>query len=398
MMKQSKYWVPVAILLGLVFWMVAPAGAGEKPYRTVVDSRGVSVKVPKETRRVVTISDGLIEGVVIVLGEQEKLVGVGSSCVQDIDKYTYPTVSGGEISYMDGMNPVTYLHPRIRNLPLVANWNMALSYETLAGLEPDVMIVRVGSCWLFENDEQVPRTIQTIESLDVPLVVLRSPNTYDKPNMSVLSDEIRLIGRVFDKETRADKLAKYLESQVEIVKERTKDIPEGEKPRVLLFGLSPVAREGGGAGDVLSTDTIESFFLEELVNARNAFRETGGWKIMSAEQVLALDPDVIVLPTDWGFHPPRELYEAPYYQNLQEIKAIKNRRVAALPWTPCNCDKRLEYPIDVMVMAKAAYPDRFADIKLDAWLLDFYQNVYGVDQETAKKLRSIQWMDWTLTE
>ena len=398
MKKQSLYGVLSTIGVSLVLMAGVPANAGEEPYRTVVDSRGVSVKVPKEPHRVASISDGLIEGVMIVLGEQDKLVGVGSSCVQDIDKYTYPTVSGEEISYMDGMNPVTFLNPRIKTLPLVANWDMALSYETLASLDPDVMIVRVGSCWLFENDEQVPKTIQTIESLDIPLVVLRSPNTYDKPNMSVMSDEIRLIGRVFDKEARADKLAKYLESQVEIVKARTRDIPEGEKPRVLLFGLSPVAREGGGTGDVLSLDTIESFLLEELVHARNAFRETGGWKILSAEQVLALDPDVIVLPTDWCYHPPRELYEAPYYQNLQEIKAIKNRRVSALPWTPCNCDKRLEYPIDVMVMAKAAYPDRFADIKLDAWLLDFYQNVYGVDQETAKKLRSIQWMDWTVTE
>ncbi|HOV52702.1 MAG TPA: iron ABC transporter substrate-binding protein, partial [Methanothrix sp.] len=63
-------------------------------------------------------------------------------------------------------------------------------------------------------------------------------------------------------------------------------------------------------------------------------------------------------------------------------------------WTPCNCAKRQEYPIDVMVIAKAAFPDRFKDIDLGQWLLDFYQNVYGVNQETAKKLRSAQWMDW----
>lgn len=67
----------------------------------------------------------------------------------------------------------------------------------------------------------------------------------------------------------------------------------------------------------------------------------------------------------------------------------------ALPWSPCNCDKRLEYPIDVMVMAKAAYPERFSDIELGDWLLDFYENVYGVNSTTAEGLRSAQWMDWT---
>jgi iron complex transport system substrate-binding protein len=78
------------------------------------------------------------------------------------------------------------------------------------------------------------------------------------------------------------------------------------------------------------------------------------------------------------------------------MDAIKNRRVVALPWSPCNCAKRLEYPIDVMVIATGTYPGLFKDVELEVWLLDFYQNVYGVDLETAKELRSAQWMDWAV--
>jgi iron complex transport system substrate-binding protein len=51
-----------------------------------------------------------------------------------------------------------------------------------------------------------------------------------------------------------------------------------------------------------------------------------------------------------------------------------------------------------MVMAKTAYPDRFADIGLADWLIDFYRSVYGVGEKMAKKLRSGQWMDWTVTD
>ncbi|XPS83080.1 putative ABC transporter, periplasmic binding domain protein [Desulfosarcina variabilis str. Montpellier] len=120
-------------------------------------------------------------------------------------------------------------------------------------------------------------------------------------------------------------------------------------------------------------------------------------KILGTEQILALAPDAIVLPTAYGYHPPNELYEAPYYADLRQLAAVKNRRVAALPWLPCNCDKRLEYPIEIMVMAKTAYPDRFADIALADWLIDFYRNLYGVDEKTAKRLRTGQWMDWTVT-
>lgn len=51
---------------------------------------------------------------------------------------------------------------------------------------------------------------------------------------------------------------------------------------------------------------------------------------------------------------------------------MKNQRVYA-PWTSYNRAKRLEYPIEAMVIAKAAYLDRFADIQLHEWILEFYQ-------------------------
>ena len=103
---------------------------------------------------------------------------------------------------------------------------------------------------------------------------------------------------------------------------------------------------------------------------------------------------MIILHTASGYHPALELYEAPYYEMLRDVDAVRKRRVAALPWSPCNCDKRLEYPIDVAVMAKTIYPEIFADFDLGAWLLDFYREVYGVDEETARGLKSAQWMDW----
>ena len=147
---------------------------------------------------------------------------------------------------------------------------------------------------------------------------------------------------------------------------------------------------------VRGTDTIESYFIEQIVHAKNAFRETGRPTI-SAEQLLSLNPDAMVLDTANGYHPPEELYSAPYYQNVGELSAVKNRRVFALPWTCCST-KRLEYPIEVMVIAKAAYPDRFSDIDLEEWLIDFFKDVYDVDNETARALISTQWMDWCVKQ
>jgi iron complex transport system substrate-binding protein len=243
----------------------------------------------------------------------------------------------------------------------------------------------------------IEKGIRLIESLGIPLVVLHGPNTFDQPDLGTMGEEIRIIGRVFQQSKAADELAAFLEQSIAFVRERTRDIPEADKKEILLLGLSPKARSQGGAGNARGQDTIQTHLLQKYVNANNAYKGSGAWGILNTGHLLALDPDVIILVTSWGYHPPRELYEAPYYQDLKEMTAVRNRAISALPWTPCNCEKRLEYPIDVMVMAKAAYPERFQDIDLSDWLLTFYRNLYGVDRNTAKELRACQWMDWTLT-
>ena len=386
----------IAAFILPVFTTGVVASAAEADFRLVTDSRGVKVKVPRQINRVITISDGLVEGMMTILGEGDKIVALGSEGFKKEYSYSYPTVKRGDIVYKKGMTTVALLNRRLAKLPLIATWNTMPNYEKIASLDPDVMIIRVGSCWHWKNEEQVPKSISRIESLGVPMIILYGPNTYDKPEVSVYADEIRIIGQIFGKVEQADKVARFLMEQIQLVVDRTRDIPDKEKPSVMIFGLSPQDRKNGAAGNVICSDHIETYFLEKLVNARSACRETGGRKVMSTEQILALDPDAIVLRTSWGYHPPEELYEAIYYQNLQDLRAIKDKRVVALPYTPNNCDKRLEFPIDVMVMAKAAYPKRFADIDLAAWLLDFYQGVYGVNRETAKKLRAAQWMEWTL--
>lgn len=368
----------------------------------LTDMRGIQVALPREINRVVTISDGFIAGVMSYLGEVDKIVGLGSRCVQMNFSYDYTGAAGEDYRYENGMNTVLFLHPRLQDLPLIAASNLALNVEALAGLRPDVVILRAGSCTFGSlEDENTQKTIHTLEAIGIPLVVLKGPPCYDEPTLDFISEEIRLIGRLFDQEERAGELAGFLEEQAQQIKMRTRDIPEAGKKRVLMLGLSPRVRASGGAGNTKGEDTIESFFLEDYANARNAYEGMGGrasYVVLSAEQIYALNPDVILLPTSSGYHPPRELYTAPYFENLQRLRAVKDKKVFALPWTPCNCAKRIEYPIEMMIMAKAAYPEKFADIKVHEWVLEFYRQTFGVDAATARRLRSAQWLDWTVEQ
>lgn len=366
--------------------------------RTVVDMRGKKVTIPASPKRVITLDDGFSAGVMTSLGVQDAIIALGSHCPVKNFKYTYPTLDGDEYTFLDGMNPVGYLNPPLCEAPRMATYGQSTNFEELARLQPDLVFMRVGSCYSNDDSEILKRKMKMIESMGIPLVVLNGPPTFSNPTVEHISEEIRIVSAAFGKEEEGVKLAQYLESIIDMIRTRTAAITEKERPSVLLFGLSPKARGEGGAGTVHGNDTIESYFIEGVVKGRNAFEGSGSFSVINVEHLFAMDPEVIILPTAWGYHPPKELYTAPYYSKLSSLSAVKNRRVVALPWTPCNCAKRIEYPIEVMVMAKATHPELFKDIVFNEWVLDFYKNVYHVDNSTAKGLRSTQWLDWTVEE
>ncbi|WP_289019192.1 ABC transporter substrate-binding protein [Desulfobacter postgatei] len=382
------------VTLIMVASLLTSSWAVEKAIFTITDFEGRQVEIPTQINRVVTISDGLIEGVMTCLGQAEKIVGIGSACLPKIWAYDIPSSTGAAHEYREGMNPVFFLNPFLADLPLVSQFGSGINFEAIAKLAPDLIIVRTGSCSLSASKDILAKNIRLLGSLGAPLVVLHGPNTFDRPDIGSLSREIELIGAVFQKQKRAKEVADFLLASVNAIKARTADIPPDKQKQVLMLGLSPTARENGGAGHVKGEKTVQTYLLNEFAHAKNAFSGTGAWNILNAEQIIGLDPDLIVLVTAWGYHPPEELYDAPYYQNLRHLRAVENKAVTALPWTPCNCEKRLEYPIDVMVMARAGYPERFADIDLCDWLHQFYMTVYGVSRDTATRLVSCQWMDW----
>lgn len=361
----------------------------------ITDMRGIQVKVPKDITRVAVISDGFVECTMISLGVQDTIVAVGTTITSDYT-YIFPSVKGENFTYENGKNTMLYLDPLLNEtVRLTPQQYNVISYETLASSNPDIIILRVGDCTVgWDNRDMMNKTIETMESLGIPVIVLYSPTYYSNSDLSTMRNEIEIIGQIFGKEKDALELVNYIQSTEKMISDRTSDMPEASKPAVLYFGLSPNARKAGGAGHSWGIDTPESYTIEGIVHAKNAYRDTGTAKILNAEQVLAMDPDIILLATSWGYHPARELYEAPYYQNLNELSAVKNKKVYSMPWTPSNCARRLEYPIDLMITAKAAYPDRFQDIKVHEWVLDFYKHVYHVDDETARGLRSAQWLDW----
>ena len=362
--------------------------------RRVTDMRGVVVTVPAPLTRVATIDDGFVEGVMTRLGVVRTLVGIASNSLQRTWSFSYPARNGRSFAVADGMGTMRALHPWMADLPCAScGGSDAINYETIAAARPEVVILRVGDCTIGTSPEVVARTVDILGAMGVPVVVLRSPADYRGQGLESLRAEIDVLGRLFGREREAAALSDELSAAEARVRARVEAVPDAARPRVLYLGLSSGARSSGGAAYVWGIDTTESWMIERIIGARNAYRGPGARVLLNAEQILALDPDVIFLPTSSGYHPPSELIEAPYFRELQRLRAVRERRVHALPWTPDNCARRLEYPIDLLIMAKGAYPDRFRDIAVDQWALEFYQRIYGIDKVQAAALRRAQWLE-----
>ncbi len=374
----------------------AVADAGSGPQRAVTDMRGLEVRVPARLTRVATIDDGFVESVMTRLGVIETLVAVGSSSQQRT--WPYPRLQGSSRSARsdDGMGTMRALHPWIAGLPCASRGSgTAVSYETIAAARPEVVILRVGDCTLGTATEVVGRTTAVFEAAGIPVVLLRSPTDYRGQGLETLRDEIMILGKLFGKEAEAAALAGELGEAEREIAARVAAVPEPARPRALYLGLSSTARDSGGAAYVWGKATAESWMLEQVAGARNAFQGASARVLLNAEQLLALDPDVIFLPTSAGYHPPEKLYEAPYYRELRMLRAVRQRRVFPLAWTPMNCARRLEYPIDLLIMAKAAHPGLFADLAVHEWVLRFYQRTYRIGEGQALALRRAQWLEWT---
>ena len=382
-----------AFALSAAFFPAPIQAAGET--RTIKDMRGVDVTFPADLKKVATIDDGLIESVMTHLGVADKVSAIGSWSLKRDYNYDFTTVSGEEYSHK-GLNVMRFLHPWIDDLPCFNSpQGDVLNFEVLAKSAPDLVVMRIGDCTVGETEtEKIKDTIDTIDSLGIPLVVIYAPGWFKTAEIKTLKDELETIGDVFGQKEKALALYDYLHETEEMVAKRTASLKDSERAKVAYLGLNPDLRKSGALAAAFGIDTPENYIIETLAGAKNAFQADGYGVPLNLEKLYALDPDVIILPTYNGYHPPREIYEAPYFSDLSDLRAIKEKRVYAMPWTPMNCARRLEYPLDILITAKAAYPDLFKDVSVYDFALSFYEKVYNLDEAKAKAMRSTQILDW----
>lgn len=298
---------------------------------------GEGVSLTDQTGRQLTLAETpgrIVSGyyisssALIALGLEDKLVGIEAKA---------------------GTRPIyARSAPALMELPSVGTAK-EFDLEGCVALKPELVILPA----------KLKSAAETLEGLGIP-VLLVNPESQQQMEQMVF-----LLGQATGTQDRAEALLGFIAGQREKLEAL---LAEGEKPRVYLAGNSSLLCTAG-AGMYQS----DMMLLAGGENVAAGIADTY-WADISYEQLLAWNPDYIVLASDASYTVEEVLADP----NLADCAAVKNGNVLRLPGDAEAWDSPVPGGILGSVwLASALHPHRISAEERNAIINQFYETFYG---------------------
>lgn len=203
----------------------------------------------------------------------------------------------------------TYPKDVKKKLPSVG-YQYGLNAEGILSLKPTLVIGR--------DDVKPPQVVEQLRMAGVTVLLLKEPRSFKDARQRLLT-----IGKAVGCEKKAKALTKTLEADIKKLEKKLTSRKEKPKQKALFLYL-----RGTQTTLVLGKDTAPGAMFE-IVGAENAAGNIKGNKPMTAESVIAAQPDVYVLFTT-GLESVGGVEGLLKLPGLAHTPAGKNRRVVAL--------------------------------------------------------------------
>ena len=178
--------------------------------------------------------------------------------------------------------------------------------EVLMSLEPDLIIV---ADWLSKR-------ITDIGAITGAKVYFyKTPNSYEEQKKL-----IRDLANLVEEKENGEKLIKNMDDRLKALQNKIAKNYKGAKPRILMYT---------SFGTTSGKNTTFNDMVK-LINGINVVAEAGidGFKDISKEKVIELNPDIIIVPIAKKYDNVNKIsklfFEDPSFKN---VKAIKNKKV-----------------------------------------------------------------------
>ncbi len=266
-----------------------------------------------------------------------------------------------------------FLLPDICKRPVVGRLTgrgNTANLETVLALKPD-LILDVGST----SATYVSLAERVREQTGIPYALLDG-------RFAATVSTLRKVGALIHREAAADALAAYAERTITTVKARVDTVPAAQRPRV-YYARGPRGLETGLGGSI-NVETIE------FLGARNVAGERkGGLAVVSIEQVLVWNPDIIVtIDADFAAN----VRSDPQWTSVAAVRAGRVYLSPTLPFGWVDFPPSVNRLIGVWWLAKILYPVQFPE-DMQALTRDFYTRFYHVTPSDADIARVLAGRD-----
>ena len=309
--------------------------------RTVTDTCGRTVEIPKTVKSVVCVGVGSLR-FTTYLDALDLLAGVEEN---ELDIGVY--------------KPYAYLHQDVwEKLPQTGN-NGETYDEQIIAANPDVIIANM--------DKDTADAYQ--QKTGIPVVTI--PMVEGLLDDAVF-DMINLLGEVYGKQERAKELTDYLAAMKKDIADRVAAVDKDSIPSVYVSGVTFKGAHGfeGTEAGYAPLAALQGNNIADATGKSGAFD-------MDIEQVLKVDPDYIFVDTSNLDLVKQQYAENPaFYNSLTAVK--ENRVFSQISFRFCATNVELALA-DMYYMATVIYPDAFADVDPVAKANEIFKMFLGAD-------------------
>jgi ABC transporter, substrate-binding protein len=301
-------------------------------FREVKDISGDIVKVPVNVEKIATLWYANNQ-IVLMLGGADKIIAT-----TDLIKNN---------------KWFAHVYPRILTIPNGVN-GKNLQAEELVKLNPDIVIATDKN-----NKEELVKN-------GFNVLYPSFTNHADMKKSIVIMAEV--IGG--DAPKIAKKFNDYFDQNLQKVLSKTSKIAQTNRPKVLHIA------EGKNLFKVDGSNTI----IDEWINVAggvNAVQAKGNMLELNAEEIININPDVIIIGRAKSPKAIEEIYANKVYAGTN---AVKNKKVFVNPAGVFSWDRYgAEGALQILWAAKTLHPELFEDIDIAAETKKFYKDFLHYD-------------------
>ncbi|SDP68932.1 iron complex transport system substrate-binding protein [Litchfieldia salsa] len=274
---------------------------------TITDDANREVTIDEEPESIVSIQASNTE-IAFALGVGDKVVGVSDYCNYPVEAQSIEKVGGQDI-----------------------NTEMVLT------LLPDVALV---TDYHYNTH---PDVLKQFEEAGIKVVVVGSATSFED-----VYGNIELIGSATGTQAEAGEIITDMKERLQVIKDKASEsITEKKK---VWVEVSP-------APDIYTTGT--NTFMHEMlesIQAINAAQDHEGWVKLTEEEIVQLNPEVII--TTYGYYVENPAEQVLTREGWAEVPAVKNKNVFDVDNdTVTRPGPRLIEGVETL--AKLIYPETF---------------------------------------